>query len=153
MTDKLHYTYKKITELIKNKADEIKSYNPDIVIAIGGGGLIPSRIARNFLKKPIYVVTLSLYDNEYIKNKIDTIQWINLDLKDKKVLLIDEIDDTRKTLDFCVKKLRTENKANDICVFVLHNKVKPKLGCLENINYISCENIEDRWVVYPWDVL
>ena len=153
MTDKLHYTYKKITELIKNKADEIKSYNPDIVIAIGGGGLIPSRIARNFLKKPIYVVTLSLYDDENIKNKVETIQWINLDLKDKKVLLIDEIDDTRKTLDFCVKKLRTENKANDICVFVLHNKVKPKLGCLENINYISCENIEDRWVVYPWDVL
>ena len=45
-----------------------------------------------------------------------------------------------KTLDFCVKKLRTENKANDICVFVLHNKIKPKLGCLENINYISLKS-------------
>ena len=52
--------------------------------------------------------------DENIKNKVETIQWINLDLKDKKVLLIDEIDDTRKTLDFCVKKLRTENKAKDI---------------------------------------
>ena len=22
----------------------------------------------------------------------------------------------------------------------------------ENINYISCEDIEDKWVVYPWDI-
>tara|TARA_B110000967_G_scaffold132026_1_gene134798 strand:+ start:714 stop:869 length:156 start_codon:yes stop_codon:yes gene_type:complete len=41
----------------------------DIVIAIGGGGLIPSRIIRNYINKPIYVVTVSLYDDTLKKQR------------------------------------------------------------------------------------
>ena len=150
--EKIYYSWNDISNLIKNNIEPIKKYNPDFIIAIGGGGLIPARLLRNYINKPIYVVTLSLYNDEIIGDKVNIIQWININLKDKKVLIIDEIDDTRKTMEFCVKELIEKNKANNMCVFVLHNKIKYKLGVLENINYHSCQNIDDKWVVYPWDL-
>ena len=154
MTEKLHYSYDQITKIIKSKSKEIQDVNPDYVIAIGGGGLIPARILRPLVKKPIHVVTLALYSSDdEIGEEVNIIQWIDksLDLKDKKILIVDEIDDTRKTMVFCVNKLREFNKANNISVFVVHNKLKEKVGELENVNYISGEDIEDKWVVYPWD--
>jgi hypoxanthine phosphoribosyltransferase len=150
--EKIYYSWDDISNLIKNNIEPIQKYNPDYIIAIGGGGLIPARLVRNYINKPIYVVTLSLYDDETIGNKVNIIQWINLNLKDKKVLIIDEIDDTRKTMDFCVKELVEKNNANDMCVFVLQNKLKTKLGVLDNVNYHACQNIDDKWVVYPWDL-
>ena len=149
--DKIYYTYQDITNLIENNVSKIKEYNPDYIIAIGGGGLIPARIIRNYINKPIYVVTLSSYDNKSQKGNIEVIQWVDLDLKDKKVVIIDEIDDTRKTLHYCIQRLKLVNNANNIGVFVLQNKIKSKTGDISDITYMSCETIEDKWVVYPWD--
>jgi hypoxanthine phosphoribosyltransferase len=70
---------------------------------------------------------------------VNIIQWINLNLKDKKVLIIDEIDDTRKTMDFCVKELVEKNNANDMCVFVWYLYVY-SLVC-RCIYCIPCVNI------------
>jgi len=150
--EKLYYTYDDISNLIKNNIQQIKVYDPDYIIAIGGGGLIPARMLRTYLNKSIYVITVSLYDDENMKDNIEVLQWIDLDLKDKNILIVDEIDDTRKTLNFCINRLKTKNNANNISVFVLQNKLKNKVNQLDKtINYHACENIEDKWVVYPWD--
>ena len=45
--EKLYYTYDDISNLIKNNINKIIDFNPDYIIAIGGGGLIPARIIRN----------------------------------------------------------------------------------------------------------
>ena len=150
---KVNYSYNKITQLIKDNAHKINNYNPDYIIAIGGGGLIPARLIRNYVKKPLYVVTLSLYDDDKIKDTVEIIQWIDNDLSEKKIMIVDEVDDTRKTLDFCIKRFKLINNAKDIGVFVLQNKIKEKLGQLDDdIKYISCENVQDDWIVYPWDL-
>ena len=148
---KIYYSYDDISKLIKTNIKKIIDFNPDYIIAIGGGGLIPARIIRNYIDRHIYVVTLSSYDNEEQKTNIDVIQWIDLELKDKTVLIIDEIDDTRKTLHFCIQRLKLVNNANNIGVFVLQNKIKNKVGDISDITYMSCEDIKDKWVVYPWD--
>ena len=80
--DKIYYSYDDISKLIKTNIKKIIDFNPDYIIAIGGGGLIPARIIRNYIDRHIYVVTLSSYDNEEQKTNIDVIQWIDLDLKD-----------------------------------------------------------------------
>ena len=151
MTDKLFYSYNNIHNIIVSKSDFIKQFNPDIILAIGGGGLIPARIIRSFLDKPILVVTLSSYDDEEYNNNVKIVQWINDNFENKKILIVDEIDDTRRTLEFCVSELRNVNKANEIGIFVVHNKMKDKCCNFENMYYISGEDIEDKWVVYPWD--
>ena len=149
--EKVNYSYDDITNLIKNNIQKIKQFDPDYVIAIGGGGLIPARIIRNDINRHIYVVTLSLYNDTEMGNQIEVIQWLDLDLKDKKVLIIDEVDDSRKTLDFCIEELKSKNNAENIGVFVLQNKLKNKVSELNDIHYMCCEEVEDKWIVYPWD--
>ena len=149
--EKLHYSYDDITNLIKNNIQKIKEFDPDYVIAIGGGGLIPARIIRNYIDRHIYVITLSLYNDTEMGDQIEVVQWVDLDLSDKKVLIIDEVDDSRKTLDFCIEELKSKNNAENIGVFVLQNKLKNKVSELNEVHYMCCETVEDKWIVYPWD--
>ena len=53
---------------------------------------------------------------------------------------------------YCTKELKQHNP-NKIVVGVLHNKLKDKQGKLdEDIVYFANENIEDNWIVYPWEI-
>ena len=149
--DKIYYSYNTIHNIINTRINQIIEFNPDYIIAIGGGGLIPARIIKTHIEKPILVVSVSLYDNQIKRDKVTVIQWIPDNLRDKKILLVDAIDDTRTTLKFCIDKLEKENNATNITTFVLHNKIKDKVDSLSTTNYIKGEEIKDVWVVYPWD--
>ena len=83
------------------------------------------------------------------------IQWIDeveKKLTGKKVLLIDEVDDTRATLSYCVKEL-LRHKPQEIAVLVIHNKKKQKSGEFppEIRRYYPAVEVGDRWIKYPWD--
>ncbi len=65
-------------------------------------------------------------------------------------MLIDEVDDTRTTLCFCVEYLK-QNRVGDIAVLVLHNKLKEK-PTLEVSKYYACNEVKgSTWIVYPWE--
>jgi hypoxanthine phosphoribosyltransferase len=68
------------------------------------------------------------------------------------VLLVDEVDDSRVTLEYCLKEL-LGHKPKEIAVVVLHNKNKEKRGSLpeEIRHYFVGREMEDRWICYPWD--
>jgi hypoxanthine phosphoribosyltransferase len=98
------------------------------MIAIGGGGYVPARILRSFLKQPgspnipIQAIGLSLYESlgddtqvEEIGTKVTRTQWLDLsalgefqNLIGKRVLIVDEVDDTRTTLEYAVKELEKD---------------------------------------------
>ena len=66
-------------------------------------------------------------------------------------MVVDEVDDSRITLEFVLKELQKENFA-EIGVAVLHEKIKPKTGSLpQGIHYFSGITVEDWWINYPWD--
>ena len=74
-----------------------------------------------------------------------------LTVKGGRILIVDEIDDTRLTLNTCITKLR-EAKPEAIAVAVLHNKQKSKKSDIpEDVLYIAGETIPDKWLYYPWD--
>lgn len=154
----LYVTYNSVHKLIKSLAEKIIStgYDPDVIVAIGSGGFIPARILKTFINRPIYAVGISYYgvDNKH-KDYPQKIQWIDQvesQLKGKKILLIDEVDDTRATLAYCVGEL-LKNDISDIAVLVLHNKVKEKDVEFpsEIKRYFSGRDIKDQWICYPWD--
>lgn len=153
--EKLYYNYDEIHNLIIKSSDDVNLFNPDLIIAIGGGGFIPARILRSQINVPVYAVTLKLYNHDdQINNEVEVIQWLDLDLTNKRVVIVDEVDDTRKTLLYCLNKLKQDNNLyyNKTCVYVIHNKNKQKLGELDNsIKYISSLDVDDKWIVYPWD--
>jgi len=109
------------------------------MIAIGGGGFVPARILRSFLKAPgkpnisIQAIGLSLYEQlpntngsvsqtpgevEQPGTKVTRTQWLDLtslgemqNLVGKRILIVDEVDDTRTTLQYAVKELEKDVEA------------------------------------------
>lgn len=84
----------------------------------------------------------------------------------KNVLIVDEVDDTRTTLEYAVrelekdveaavKKLGREGEKTNFSIFVLHNKDKAKKGQLPQEilkgRYIAARTVGDVWINYPWE--
>lgn len=74
-------------------------------------------------------------------------------VENKNILIVDKIDDTRKTLGFIIDYFNMNDyNLNSIGIFVVNNKIKTyeiPLNCF----YFSCENRSslDNLVIYPWD--
>ena len=142
--------YKKITA---------EQYCPDIIIGIGTGGFIPARILKTFFKIPVICVTIEYYnvDNTIINKVAKEIQGIPLNgqehemIKDKKILIVDECDDSRKTLQYITEYLEKFQPA-EMAIGVLHNKLRIKKGKLnENVRYFFSKEYDDVYLMYPWE--
>jgi len=187
MVQKTYITYNQVHKLCQQAAPRIlDEYKPNLMIAIGGGGFVPARILRSFLKTPgspnipIQAIGLSLYEKlsndgpeEQPGTKVTRTQWLdfsalkNTELVGKNILIVDEVDDTRTTLQYAVqelekdvaaeaKKLGREGEKTNFSIFVLHNKDKPKRGILphdmiEEGRYLAAKTIGDLWCCYPWE--
>jgi len=156
--EKLYVTYSDVHKLVKELAGKIKAtgFDPDVIVAIGSGGFIPARILKTFINRPIFAVGISYYgvDRKH-RDHPQKIQWIDevqQSLKGKKILLIDEVDDTRATLAYCVGEL-LKYKPEEIAILILHNKLKQKDANFppEITKYFPGKEIKDVWIKYPWD--
>ncbi|KAF4306322.1 putative xanthine phosphoribosyltransferase 1 protein [Botryosphaeria dothidea] len=189
MVQKIYVTYNEVHKLCQKSAEKIlNEFKPNLMIAIGGGGYVPARILRSFLKKPgspnipIQAIGLSLYESlgtgdevEAPGTKVTRTQWLDLsslemaNLIGKNVLIVDEVDDTRTTLEYAVRELekdvetatqklgRTSEKTT-FSIFVLHNKDKQKKGTLpkdltDGGKYIAAQTVGDEWINYPWEAM
>ncbi|GAW17558.1 hypothetical protein ANO14919_070160 [Xylariales sp. No.14919] len=194
MVEKVYVTYNDVHKLCQEAAPQmLATLQPQLIIAIGGGGYVPARILRSFLKQPgspnipIQAIGLSLYEAlpvtesdssagvvDQIGTKVTRTQWLDFtslggmeNLVGKRILIVDEVDDTRTTLEYAVKelqkdvqevskKLGREGEKTEFSIFVLHNKDKPKKGVLpaeaiDDTRYIAARTVPDIWICYPWE--
>ncbi|KAF5383836.1 hypothetical protein D9615_003677 [Tricholomella constricta] len=181
-------TYNDIHNLIRSVTPKIaEEFNPDIMVAIGGGGFFPARVMRTFLRETtenkslqIQAIGLSLYEplpgttQEQIGREVVRTQWLSPNpgkiLLGKRILIVDEVDDTRKTLHYALSELQKDveaellsspelerdvlRAATKFAIFVVHNKNKPKLAELPSgTPYYAGENVDDLWLDYPWEAI
>lgn len=187
----LRLSYNDVHNAIQKTAAKIKAdFAPDLFIAIGGGGFIPARILRTFLKDeskrniPIQAVGLVLYESmggiaEQIGTEVRRTQWLDFStlgnnlshggLLGRRILIVDEVDDTRTTLIYLVKELQKDiqkqllevkdeqererlRRETQLGIFVVHNKLKEKKGDLPaEVKYFSAVDTPDVWLAYPWE--
>jgi len=159
---RIYYSYADIHKTLEKMASEIEKFKPDLILAIGGGGYIPARILRSYLKVPILAISLELYNDatNTVSSEVKKLQWfddtteIARDMFKKKVLIVDEVDDTRVTLEYCVQEVIKTNKPVAIGVAVIHNKLKEKKGKFpDDVSYFVGENVPDKWNCYPWEAV
>ncbi|KAH3679603.1 hypothetical protein WICMUC_000835 [Wickerhamomyces mucosus] len=184
---KVYISYNHIHQLIQESQPRLKKFNPDLLVCLAGGGLVPTRFVRTFLKeqdKPnvrIMSVALSLYEAvgsvstqaETIGKEVVRSQWLDysngFSLIGHRILLVDEVDDTRTTLHYAISELKkdltkqcqekgikVEDSGTTFGIFVVHNKRKPKNADLPSdvfneTNYIAARDIDDVWIAYPWE--
>lgn len=150
---RMYFSYAQIAETVSRAVPAIRAFAPDVIVAIGGGGFIPARMLRTEVRVPILAVSLELYDDstKSANARVLKKQWfdphsgVGTLVKGGRVLVIDEVDDTRMTLQFCCAELLAHEPAA-LATFVVHDKDKPKKGSLPpTVTQIAGEHVPDFW--------
>ena len=131
--------------LCKGLAEVIFSFRPELILAIGRGGFYPGTLIAHILQTELYPIRISRRVNDRITYK--TPQWLvepPLVVKDRRVVIVDEICDSGETI-LLVKKRVETMKATAVKSAVLYAHT---WGAAVP-DYIGL--ITDRLLLNPWD--
>jgi len=137
----------KITDELANKI-KVSGFNPDYIIGITTGGLIPLYFLAKKLDDIDNILTISAtsYDKDR-KKDLRIIYLPKVDLSGKKVLLIDDIAETGDTLKKISEVIINQYKVGELKTATLGaNTDKCKF-------YPDFYVVEEKgeWVVFPWE--
>lgn len=121
-------------------------YQPDIILAIARGGLIPAGSLGYALSvKNTYVMNVEYYTG--IDERLELPKFLPpyldlIDVEDKQFLVVDDVADTGSTLqaihDFC------GGKVAEVRTAVIYEKPHSVIKC----DYVWRRT--DRWIEFPW---
>jgi hypoxanthine phosphoribosyltransferase len=141
-------TWNQIYDMLLNMATKIRKdkFKPDIIIGVSRGGWPPARVLSDLLDNPnLASVTVEFYVGvAETKRKPTLTQPVSAKIKDKKVLVVDEVTDTGKSLklvkEYIIKQGVTQVKTATI-YYKPWSIIKPDY----------CEKETSRWIVFPWE--
>jgi len=149
-TEYVLLTPEKIFDLTYQLGEKIKKsgFIPDCLLGISRGGLWVVRTLADFFDiKDVHIIRVVYYrDVKSTQNKPNLIQDVNeKHLKNKKLLIVDDVSDTGGSFDFTVNLIKKKGISN-FKTAVLHYKpwsiFKPDYF-IEEI---------DKWIIYPWEI-
>ncbi|HUW85375.1 MAG TPA: phosphoribosyltransferase, partial [Methanoregula sp.] len=99
--------------LARTLAHRIKQsrFRPDLVIAIGRGGYVPARVVCDFLLHDMLTsFKIEHWGMAAQEKTAVTVRFpLAVDIRDKTVLVIDDVTDTGKTLEIAITYLKDFN--------------------------------------------
>ncbi len=145
----IKYTYNEIDDRCLKLFNDVKktTFAPDCIVGVSVGGVYPAiHFARLFDTKNLLTIAVKSYDGKERKE----IQIVNLPSKEylegKTVLLIDDISDSGKTLEFLVNLLKVKYAVKEIKTLTIF------------VNESNCKYYPDfyfekinQWAGFPWD--
>eukprot|EP00668_Euglena_longa_P033592 GGOE01043183.1.p1 GENE.GGOE01043183.1~~GGOE01043183.1.p1 ORF type:complete len:188 (+),score=44.76 GGOE01043183.1:66-629(+) len=154
---KIRVRYVDAHKLVAKAAEGIREFQPDTILAIGTGGFVPAKMLRCYLPSlPILAVTVQRYDDIQlsIRPEPTVIQWLDPPcsaafITGKRVLVVDDVNDSGTTVAFIAAKLRACQPAA-LASFVVHQKRREKQAIADvDVSFVG-ETVEDVWIEYPW---
>jgi len=138
-----------VYELTLKVAEKIwkSGFSPDILVGIARGGWIVARLLSDFLDNSnVTSIRIEFYKGiSETGEKPQITQPLIVDVKDKKVLICDDVADTGYSLIAAVEHIK-EKGAKEVKVATLHLKpwssFKPDYFVVET----------DAWIIYPWEI-
>ena len=125
------------------KCVQRSDFDPQQVVGIAFGGILPAAFLSVFLQKPIRVLRISHY-NRRVKLPSPTVVEEYVDIPDIKTLVVDDIADSGKTLDEAQAYLDSCG-IRDVKFATLHRK--PSSSFVPDW-YVD---VVDEWVSYSWE--
>ena len=131
--------------LCKGLAAAIAAFQPEIILPIGRGGYYPGTLIAHMLQVELYPIRLSRRVNDVVTYR--TPKWLvepPVTVKDRRVLIVDEISSTGETITLVRQKVETLGAhAVKSAVLYAHKK-----GA-SIPDYIGL--ITDALLLNPWD--
>jgi len=153
--DKIYLSWQDIENQLDRISNKLITDNfiPDYIIAISRGGLVPGVILshrllvirQNFLTWNIYSYTT---ENKQEIIKADTFNNFSL-VENKKVLVVDDIIDSGKTIKYIKGLFNLWSSSSDIRFAVLVNKLPTYF--ISDIVTGSYKELDNKWIVFPWE--
>jgi hypothetical protein len=129
---------------------EKSGYVPDVVVGLTRGGWVPARILCDQLVcKNLFSIKVEHWGiTAQTDNRAKLVQELGVDIKGKKVLLVDDITDTGESLKLSLEHVKSKGPSDVKCATLLHithSKVVPDFYGVE----VRKENW--RWFIFPWN--
>lgn len=137
-------------------------WRPDYIVGITRGGLIPAVMLSQYLEVPMHTLDVSFRDNDLGP---ESNLWMAEDAfgyqaEKKKILVVDDINDTGRTLNFikedwpsgCFPKGEWDKVWHDNVRFA--TIVDNQSSEFKDVDYTGLtinKHEEPSWVVFPWE--
>jgi len=142
-------SWNEIYEMLLSLADKMKKnkFEPDILVGVCRGGWIPACILSDLLQKTqLASVKVEFYTGiAKAKREPMITQPVSVPVDGRKVLVIDDIVDTGKSIDMVKRHIR-ELKAKEVKIATLYRKPWSKTAP----DYYEKET--DKWIIFPWEI-
>ena len=141
-------SWNQIYRLLLKLAEAVRKsgFEPDVIVGVSRGGWIPARIMSDLLETPkLANVTAEFYVGVAETKREPTItQPVSVSVKDKKVLVVDDVADTGESLKHVNLHLKNQG-ASEIKIATIYYKPW-------SIIVPHCYEKETRcWIVFPWE--
>jgi hypoxanthine phosphoribosyltransferase len=141
-------TWNKICDMLLSQAEKIRQSNfkPDVIVGVTRGGWVPARVLSDLLGVPDFAtVRVEFYLGvTETRNEPVLIQGVSAAVTGKKVLIVDDVADTGKSLQLAREHVLQQG-ATEVKIATVYRKpwsvIKPDYYETET----SC------WVVFPWE--
>jgi len=141
-------SWEQIYELLLNLANRIRKANfrPDVIVGISRGGWPPARIMSDLLENPELANVKAEFYLGVAETKGEPVitQPVSVSVMGKKVLVVDDVADTGKSLHLVRSHLK-EHGATEVKVATIYYK---PWSILTPDWY---EKETSLWVIFPWE--
>ena len=146
--DKEYYSIDNLNTDILSIISQVRSANLkiDIILSVNRGGCIPGVYLSHGLKLPHKVIDLQLRDGKNIPNS-NSVK--NLKINSKKILIIDDINDTGSTF-IHLNRIINEKNTKKYFACLINN-----IGSKFQVEFYgrSINKVEKpSWYVFPWEI-
>ena len=146
--DKEYYSIDNLNTDILSIISQVRAANLkiDIILSVNRGGCIPGVYLSHGLKLPHKVIDLQLRDGKNIPNS-NSVK--NLKINSKKILIIDDINDTGSTF-IHLNRIINNNNTKKYFACLINN-----IGSKFQVEFYgrSINKVEKpSWYVFPWEI-
>ena len=142
-------TWNQMYEMLLNLVEKIRKngFKPDIIVGVSRGGWPPARVLSDLMDNSNLANVRAEFYLGVAETKEEPVltQPVSMEVAGKKVLVVDEVADTGKSLKL-VKEHIIEQGAREVKIATVYYKpwsiVKPDY----------CEKETSRWIVFPWEI-
>jgi len=141
-------TWEQIYQSLLNLADRVRKANfkPDVIVGVSRGGWPPARIMSDLLENPELANVKAEFYLGVAKTKGEPMitQPVSTSVIGKKVLIVDEVADTGKSLRLVQSHLK-ELGATEVKILTIY--YKPWSVVIPD----WYEKETSRWIIFPWE--